>query len=141
MECKTQNKTLYSGAGIFDLSNIVCTPCNNRIRVGGFLVMSESIFNKPVVQSLEHPFVESGRIAGADRSPVRIKRRDNGSHFNPDQALHRSGVLLSGRGFFMSFLQRSLLDTKQKLVINRYYNVVMSRAMSITRQPAPNAYR
>ena len=41
MVCSIKNRTLYSGAGSFDLSNIVCTSCNNRIRVRGFLVYTD----------------------------------------------------------------------------------------------------
>ena len=43
----------------------------------------------------------------------------------------------TGAPFFMSFLQRSLLDIKQKLVINSLRPV--SPAISITRKPATNA--
>jgi len=179
-----KHKTLYSGAGLFVLSNITCVHARFAcVGMEGFLVYKNEFRCKVLDPNKERPLI-GHRILGDYLLSLKCLTAANQVYlfagrvliFRAYQISHRRGVLLHGTPFlfvatpnpswlgsgrkskfagfrrflgvsliwlplfFMSFLPGFYFINK-KLVINRYYNVVMSRAMSITRQPAPNAYR
>jgi len=116
---------------------------------GFFIITSEGFRlqgEREILRSeLQLVFFIIGHMVQDFKSYLVWSRFDSDSVLKAYQISHRRGVLLHGTPFFMSCLPGFyfivIYDENNELEINRYYKVVMSRAMSITRQPAPNAYR
>ena len=156
-----KHKTLYSGAGLFVLSNITCVHARFACAgMEGFLVGGGGVTDKhaglpsrmlwvqipvpaqrAVVVQLVKRVICNHLVEGSSPSgsSFLVYTKRISGRFGAYQISHRSGVLLHGTPFLFCLPGSYFINNE--LVINRYYNVVMSRAMSITRQPAPNAYR